>query len=179
MLCLKCYKGLYLDRSEPGRVRTCSACGDQLTHPELRFPGLDCHEVAPNLWVGSRPKFPDAVYVVFDLIVLCATEYQPDPLTWPKTAVHLCPFEDTMAPEDAELDRVRDTVPKVVEALQNNKRVLVTCLAGQNRSALVAGLAMHRHYNVPPKSVLTAIRAVRHGAFSNYTFERLMLRPLG
>ena len=42
---------------------------------QVQAAGYDCHEVAPDLWVGSKP-YPG--HYPFDVIVLCAVEYQPD-----------------------------------------------------------------------------------------------------
>jgi protein-tyrosine phosphatase len=107
---------------------------------------------------------------------LCAKEYQPPAEAFPGSRVIHAPFDDTMAPSDDELETAIGAALQVVRELRAGNRVLVTCRAGQNRSAFVAGLAMKRHWKLPPDKIITAIRAARHSALNNYTFEILIKR---
>lgn len=97
---------------------------------------LDAHEISKNLWIGARPTDRD-VRGHFDLVVLCAEEYQP---RLPVQTLYV-PVDDGVVTEDlvkATLGASRE----VVKALKKGKRVLVSCWAGVNRSALVTALAL-------------------------------------
>jgi protein-tyrosine phosphatase len=137
-------------------------------------PDLDANKVAPKLYVGSAPD--PGRYEAFQVIVLCAKEYQPPAEAFPSSRVIHAPFDDTMAPSDDELEIAIGAALQVVRELRAGNRVLVTCRAGQNRSAFVAGLAMKRRWKLPPDKIITAIRAARHSALNNYTFEILIKR---
>ena len=98
---------------------------------------IDAHRIAPKLWVGSAPG-PEHGQL-FDVIVLCAIEYQPSLLA--QRVVH-AGFDDTITPTRDELRLARDTAALVNMHRAAGKRVLVSCLQGRNRSALVASLAL-------------------------------------
>jgi protein-tyrosine phosphatase len=135
---------------------------------------FDVNKVAPKLYVGSAPD--PGQYPAFQTIVLCAKEYQPPASAFPGSNVIHAPFDDTMTPSDAELETAIGAALQVVQALRAGHRVLVTCRAGQNRSAFVAGLAMKRHWRLPADKIIAAIKAARHSALNNYTFEILIKR---
>jgi hypothetical protein len=109
-------------------------------------PSFDAAEVMPRLWVGGidaargSPQFEPR----FTLLVLCARELQP---RLPFQGDILRPAFDDHNPIDP------DSVVRAIEAGQavakhlkrrslHGGRVLVTCAAGLNRSALVAGIAI-------------------------------------
>ena len=68
----------------------------------------------------------------------------------------------------------------VATCLRRGERVLVTCQAGINRSALVAGLAMVKAYGYAGDQALRAVRANRrnatHVALCNPTFAEYLQR---
>jgi protein-tyrosine phosphatase len=133
---------------------------------------LDCHEVAPDLWVGSKP-FPGQYYA-FDVIVLCASDYQPEAEHFPGVAVIHAPFDDTPFPTDADVTMAMRAAHTVIKHLQAGKRVLVTCWAGQNRSALVAALAMKRKWKHPTTAVVQQIQAAREHTLNNKSFVKIL-----
>lgn len=59
----------------------------------------------------------------------------------------------------------------VLERLQVNRRVLVHCLAGRNRSGLICGLVIRQIRGVTGKKALTLLRIVRPTALVNPVFE--------
>lgn len=136
---------------------------------------LDASRVAPKLYVGSMPG--PGHYEAFQAIVLCAREYQPAASVFSGTKVIHAPFDDTLSPTDTELETAISAAFQVVRELRERNRVLVTCRAGQNRSALVAALAMKRHWKLPPDKVIAAIRAGRGQiALHNETFVKIIER---
>lgn len=136
--------------------------------------GLDASKVAPKLYVGAAPD--PGKYEAFQTIVLCAEEYQPPATAFPGSKVIHAPFQDTLAPSDEEIETAISAALQVVRALRAGDRVLVTCRAGQNRSAFVAALAMRRHWRMPSEKIIRDIRAARYAALNNYTFEVLIKR---
>jgi protein-tyrosine phosphatase len=106
---------------------------------------IDAHRIAPKLWVGSYPESP-AVCNLFDVVVLCARGLQTLPYTGPRI-LH-APLNDSK-PTDAEI-RIASDAAVAVHVLRRRgsfsqrepQRVLVTCAAGLNRSALVAAMAL-------------------------------------
>jgi hypothetical protein len=86
---------------------------------------MDASKVARNLYVGSAPQ-PGTKG--FDVIVLCADEYQP-------SAGHYLSSRELAVPVQA--------ARRVARHLQAGRTVLVTCRMGRNRSAFVAALALH------------------------------------
>jgi len=132
-------------------------------------------EVAPGLFVASKPapgRYPDV-----DAILLAALEYQPAGDLFPGAEVLHAPLDD--APhrplrEDEIVDATR-AGSRVARRLRAGRRVLVTCAMGLNRSALVAGLAMHQALGMGAEEILARIRRARGPwALSNPNFEKLL-----
>lgn len=138
---------------------------------------LDASNVAPRLWVGGRPPF-ERDLPEFDMLVLCARELQP-----PDTAFHgrvvRCPIPDDVL-TNAELTRVIAASKAAAEALAAGQRVLVTCQAGRNRSALVASLALARVTTMGAEELIKLMRDRRTpSALSNAHFQQLLRALVG
>jgi len=101
---------------------------------------IDASPIAQNLFVGSAPV-PDLRG--FDVIVLCAEEYQPGAEMFPGTRVEHFPFDDRQNLSKDELAMPVKAARKVAEHMKAGRKVLVTCQMGRNRSAFVAALALH------------------------------------
>lgn len=148
-----------------------------MTHPTLRSPTLDTTLVAPNLFIGGRP--PPGRYRWLSVIVLCAKGYQLPSFAFPGTTVVYVPLEDdpSRPMHDTEVSSAISNAGTVSRYLHAGHRVLVTCHAGLNRSALVAGLAMQQTFDMTAIEVIDQIRELRGPrAFSNPNFVRLMHR---
>ncbi len=151
--------------------------------PGLASVALDAHEVAPNLWVGSQPpKSPLVEQHGFKLLVLCAQEYQPRSKEFgfrgPDIVVAHAPFDDSHRFTGLMRDTAVAAGRDVAHQLAGGKKVLVTCHAGINRSALVAGIAMLRLYpKMTADRVVGMIRARRmrqclsNGVFVQFLYE--------
>lgn len=137
------------------------------------------HRVATNLWVGSAPTtraHRAAIIKHFDVLVLCAEEYQPSARAFPGVEVVRCGIDDADLTR-REKNRVFWGAIEVLGARQNGQRVLVTCWQGRNRSALVAAAALI----FGGRSAQGAIAQVRRGrkvshVLSNPSFVNFLRR---
>lgn len=107
---------------------------------------LDADEIAPFLWQGSLPTPGPAVREAgFQVLVLCAREYQLKPEEFPGVRVIHAPNDDSvMFPLTREkLGVAVGAAREVADAVRTGKKALVTCAAGLNRSGLVSALTLH------------------------------------
>ena len=116
---------------------------------------IDAHRIAPKLWVGSAPGA--AHCAPFDVIVLCAVEYQP---SLPCRTIH-APFDDTAHPSSEDLRTALDAAKAVNVQRARGRRVLVSCIQGRNRSALVAAIALMLAEGLSAQQAISAVRAQR------------------
>jgi hypothetical protein len=165
VLCHECY-------AEQAAMPECAACGG--TGRATRMPLCDdaWNEVVPGLFMGGhdvRSQSAQACVVgeEFDLVVsLTAREgYGPSP-----------GVEHVVARlADAVLDapsaaRVRELGALVATAVRDDKRVLVRCSGGLNRSGVVVAEALLRLGMTPEEAVLAVRRARGPWALTNPAF---------
>lgn len=100
---------------------------------------LDASNIVRRIWVGSAPPM-DRRLPHFSMVVLCAAEIQPQATTWGCRVVRVGIPDDALS--RPELRRAVLGARAVVDEVQHGGRALVTCAAGRNRSALVAGIAI-------------------------------------
>ncbi len=109
------------------------------------------HEVLNGLWIGSAPPIASAhensnqkpLAYQFDTLVLCAQEYQLDPALFSVPEVLYAPMDDAFEPISKQTaGTALKAARAVVQRLADDQRVLVTCLAGRNRSGMVCALAL-------------------------------------
>jgi protein-tyrosine phosphatase len=127
---------------------------------------VNANQVSKNLWVGGVPTDPKSVEKKFDVLVLCAHEFQDvfPPHVHMKTEVLLAPMDDGKITNEEKHLALKMAL-KIRERLDKGKKVLVTCAAGVNRSALVAGLAMM----LGDHDVKSAIEDIRKHRKPQYT----------
>jgi len=90
---------------------------------------------------GSRPIDGSPIYHAFDTVVLCAEEHQDVRL--PGVEVIYAPFDDSGPPPTAkEVQTAWNAAKRVARRVRANRRVLVTCAKGWNRSGLVTGFTL-------------------------------------
>ncbi len=122
---------------------------------------IEAHKVGKNLWVGSAPKNPEAVSRQFDVLVLASNKHQHifPAKKYPKVRLIKVPLNDA-APTTEEAAMALKAGIEVYEHNRDGKRVLVTCQAGVNRSALIAAIAMVLS-GLSADDAITRIRAAR------------------
>src|SRR5271154_2868113 len=100
-------------------------------------------EIAPGLFVGSKPA--PGRHAGVDTIVLAAMEYQPPADLFPGTEVIYAPLDDapSRSMREDEIEIATKAAARVARRLRAGRRVLVSCMMGLNRSALIAAIAMH------------------------------------
>jgi protein-tyrosine phosphatase len=140
------------------------------------------HKVFPNIWIGSAPDSGDALQR-FDVLVLCAEEYQP---TMSKFAGLVCrlPLQDWEVP--VEPSDVVPMIERVARRAYDGSLTLVTCMAGLNRSALItAGAILFIEHRLRPRhpdawtadDVVARIRSRHdHRALNNRAFVSFLQR---
>src|SRR5262245_9118799 len=107
---------------------------------------IEAHEIVPLLWQGSKPRAGHHVAAAgFQVLVLGAREYQAPASAFPgvATVIH-APNDDHHFVTRDDLQLAVNTATRVAEHLKNGEKILVTCLAGINRSGLVVALTMHK-----------------------------------
>lgn len=138
---------------------------------------MDASNITTRLWIGSKPPF-DRDLPAFDVIVLCAQELQPDRLAFARKALRV-PLPDSALNSD-ELRRAVMGGKEVAKGLRSGKRVLVTCAAGLNRSALVASLGLGMATTLSADQIIELVRA-RRGSYAlhNPHFVEYIKRVVG
>jgi protein-tyrosine phosphatase len=139
---------------------------------------MSVSEIVPGLWVGSHPPKSPKLANHFDLLVLAAREYQPEATAFGKLKVLHAPLKDDRKEMPTE-DKVRafHAATQVMRALDDKKKVLVTCWEGLNRSSLIAALALVRSGRMSRDEAIARIRSARTSrALSNPHFETLLGR---
>lgn len=117
---------------------------------EIMASSSFAYRVHDNLWIGNAPSIKsmhestiDPINPYFSTLVLCAREYQPDGGLFTVGEVIHAPMDDAFVPVTRQTAfMAAETAKKVVACLENRKKVLVTCLAGRNRSGMVCALAL-------------------------------------
>jgi hypothetical protein len=118
---------------------------------------IDAHRVDSKLYVGSYPE-DERVCRSFDVIVLCAQELQRLSFECHGITIRVPLDDDKLSSTD--VSRVLKAAKAINGLRLQGKRVLVTCAAGVNRSALVAGVAMVKT-GLAPDDVIVTIRRLR------------------
>ena len=132
-------------------------------------------EVIPGLYVGSKPS--PGRHEGVDVIVLAAMEYQPPAHLFPGTEVIHAPLDDAPGRHMRadEISIATKAADRVARLLRSDRRVLITCQLGRNRSSPIAALAMHDVYGMSADEIIARLRRARGSwALSNPNFEKLL-----
>src|SRR5262245_15058087 len=125
---------------------------------------IEAHEIVPRLWQGSKPRTGSRLAKAgFDVVVFCAREYQPSGTYFPGVQVLHAPNEDDpLYPiSKQELQTAVMTATRLHELLDNGKKILVTCMAGINRSGLVVALTLHKAFGYSGRTCIDIVRESR------------------
>lgn len=143
---------------------------------KLASQPIDASNITPRLWIGGAPP-ADADLPAFDVLVLCAEEYQPQVSF--RGRVIRCPIPDAQL-ADHQLAHVLMVARAVAAAVSAGGRVLVTCKAGLNRSALVTALALSLLTRRSADELVALIRSRRsRNALGNPHFQAILRRVAG
>lgn len=126
---------------------------------------LDATQLAPKLYIGSAPPVgPELADSGFDVLVLCAEEYQPPLRDFPglSSVIH-APFDDDVLDEET-IDMAVSSAMDVHDHVLDGERVLVTCMAGRNRSGLVCAIALHLLTCCDPRDAALHVKRNRVGS---------------
>jgi len=119
---------------------------------------------------GSAPIGPQP----FDLVVLCAEEWQPPGITLGGSRVLRAPLSDCDPIRPGDVDAARRAAEVVARNLRAGRSVLVTCMLGRNRSGLVSALSLARYTGRQTSLCGRVVRLRRAGALSNRAFARYL-----
>lgn len=137
---------------------------------------LEYNEIIPGkLCVGSAPPIgPMLFHAGFDSVYLCAEEWQPK--RFPGVEINHYPIKDYEVSIEAVQTSV-DCAKAIVNDLRKGKRVLVSCLAGHDRSAAVAALVLHLLKGWPGTKCIEYVKRKRPGALGSV--QTLWLSKIG
>lgn len=142
-----------------------------------RLPG--CDRILPHLYQGEKPPTgPTMRAHGFDVVVLCASEYQPSGAEFAGARVLHAPFHDIFGvPLTFEEKRmIMNTAARVAQAVRSGSRVYVSCWQGINRSGLVTALAVRELTGCTGTEAMRWVQARRQGSLTNPQFQQLLRR---
>ena len=155
------------------------------------MPELDANQIHKGLWQGGRPPYGTALSEAgFDLLVLCAFEFQPpqasiaglpipvslrgDPFPG-VSLIHAPNDDDYFSPPTRDTLRVAvDAADKVTKHIQQGGNALVTCWQGWNRSGLVSALVLHKLLGWGGSKCAQHVAFKRKNALSNPQFTAVL-----
>lgn len=143
--------------------------------PKSELP--DCNRILPRLYQGAAPP-ADATLMLygFNVLVLCAVEYQPKRELFGGLTLLRCPFDDNydVRLTSAEKRLIFDTAARVVQALRAGARTYVSCAMGLNRSGLVTALVVREMTGSSGREARQWVQSRRPGALQNPHFGLLL-----
>jgi protein-tyrosine phosphatase len=122
---------------------------------------MDITPLYSRILLGSAPATgAEAARIGVDVLVLCAKEYQPRQAEFPgiKLVLH-APMSDDGDPDN--FDVAMAAAESVVREWRRGRTILITCLLGRNRSALVATLALFFLTGIPVRDLVDHLRSLR------------------
>jgi hypothetical protein len=145
------------------------------------------NKILPNLSQGNAIAAGFAAPPEFDTLVLCAEELQSGstafsllrPITGERRfRIIDAGFDDSpdhgLTPHEAWI--AENAASRVVRELAAGRKVLVTCMAGRNRSGLVSALVLKR-MGWTARDAIRAVRDARENALTNESFVRYLRGP--
>ena len=133
--------------------------------------------IVPGLWQGSAPLV--GTRLPFDLVVLCAMEYQLRLIPRPfgsRALVLRVPMDDSDPVRAEDKANARQAAQALASWHARGARVLVTCAQGRNRSGAVVALTLVSLGVSPERAVQLVKRGRGPTALTNPAFVDLVLR---
>lgn len=136
------------------------------------------NSVYKNLFIGPWPPFGDELANAgIDTLVLCAAENQ-DAESYHGLEVICAPGDDDTRPNRVE--RFAGTwiqaAVDVAKRIRSGKKVLVTCIAGHNRSGFVTAVALHYLTGMSGENCVKLVQQRRMDALNNDAFVEYITR---
>ncbi len=129
---------------------------------------------------GKPPTGSHVKRAGFDMLILCAEEYQPPAAMFSGIEVVHAPNDDPdRQPTRAELAIASAAAGRAARWVLRGKSVLVTCQQGRNRSGLVSALALHYMTGMDGEMAALCVRARRKNALTNKWFWRELAKVRG
>ncbi len=138
---------------------------------------IEASAILPWLWQGSAPPpGPHVRQAGFHTLVLCAMEYQIGSEHFPGVEVIHAPNNDDGSPPTKEQFATAIRAARLItKRMKEQKRVLVTCLQGRNRSGLVSALTLYM-LGMPARLAIDQVRTKRQrNALMNPHFVQALL----
>ncbi len=127
---------------------------------------VEANEIAQHLWMGSRPPpGPQLRRCAVDVVVLCAFEYQPDDAWYPGVRVERITLNDAELSGAEALEAFQLGAQLAREVKHRQRRVLITCSQGRNRSGLITALALTQLTGCSGLEACQLVRARRQSPF--------------
>lgn len=145
-----------------------------ITHVEEH---IDANKIHDGLWQGALPPIGDVLHKAgYDVLVLAASEFQSN-TSYDNIEVICAPGDDDHRPRRmaAFLPIWKDAAKIVVERIRNGKVVLVTCIAGLNRSGMITAFALQELTGWSGKQCVDHIRKNRQHGLCNQTFAEYII----
>ncbi len=139
---------------------------------------FEYNRIHHGLYVGSRPQ-PETLLQEhdFEVAVFVAFENQPAPDAYPGVEVLCSPLQEAGWSDEDEAS-ADATAKTIAEHVRNRRNVLVSCMYGRNRSALVAALALHHLYGWSGLACMEWVRRMRKNTLNNHRMnDYLLSRP--
>lgn len=133
---------------------------------------LDANIIWGTLWQGSAPPGGNVLREKgFDVLVLAAKDHQRADM-YPGVTVICAPGDDDARRHrlDRFIDGWREAARQVVEHVRAGRNVLVTCMAGHNRSGLIVALALRDLTGWSGQEIVDHVCQSRPYALNNSTF---------
>lgn len=129
-------------------------------------------KIVDRLYQGGYPPVGNALKDAgVDVLVLCARE-NADASKYEGLIVIVAPGDDDERPQmlASTIDVWKAAAHDVARHVREGRVVLVTCMAGHNRSGLVTALALRELTGWPGEKIIQHIQDRRLGALYNDTF---------
>lgn len=140
----------------------------------LRMGQYTAHKIADHLFQGGFPPPGGGLRAAgVDVLVLCARQWQ-DASVYPGLIVIQAPGDDDSRAHRMMqfIDVWMDAARQVADHVRAGRNVLVTCMAGQNRSGLVTAMALCLLTGMKGKDAVNHVSKTRPMALNNQTFAQ-------
>lgn len=134
----------------------------------------------PKLYIGSKPPFGTHLAEAgFDVLVLCADDIQPPSVMFPGVIVLHAGIDDDYHLSSRERSVVVQSARAVAYHVERDRRTLVTCRQGRNRSGLVSALAIHFLTGMSGARAARHVQQLRQGPFGPALTNAYFVELLG